>query len=415
MRVAFLVAELGRSGGMARDPRLGARARRRACWCCAATRRARRRRRTGCRCGRSRRCASRWTSRSRRGGRRPTRCGTCRARRRVVLLQNLDAPLLPRRRAGRPAGRARPCSTCRSTSSRSSPHLRARGRALRPRRARARGARRASTRRSSRRRRRGRAAGRCACWSRASRRCGSRASPRRSPPCGGCGRRPRSRVVAPDPDAARDARRRPRRAAGWRPRRWPRSTREHDVLLKLSRFEGLGLPVLEAFHVGRPCVVTPFGGREDFVEHGVERARRRRRRRARHHRGARPARGATPALRARLGEGALATAARWPSREAAAAAFAAALEAILAAEPPPRRRRARPHGARAPADGRDGPRAGVARARGGGVVGGVARRPRPATPTTTAGCASCRAASRRSSGARGSGWRSGCGGSGRRG
>ena len=36
---------------------------------------------------------------------------------------------------------------------------------------------------------------------------------------------------------------------------------EHDVLLKLSRFEGLGLPVLEAFHVGRPCVVTPVGRR----------------------------------------------------------------------------------------------------------------------------------------------------------
>ena len=33
--------------------------------------------------------------------------------------------------------------------------------------------------------------------------------------------------------------------------------REHDVLLKLSRFEGLPLPPLEAMHVGLPCVLTP--------------------------------------------------------------------------------------------------------------------------------------------------------------
>jgi glycosyltransferase involved in cell wall biosynthesis len=35
---------------------------------------------------------------------------------------------------------------------------------------------------------------------------------------------------------------------------------EHDVLLKLPRFEGLSLPPLEAFHVGLPCVLTPFTG-----------------------------------------------------------------------------------------------------------------------------------------------------------
>ena len=43
---------------------------------------------------------------------------------------------------------------------------------------------------------------------------------------------------------------------------------EHDVLLKLSRFEGLSLPPLEGFHTGLPCVVTPYGGHEDYVEHG---------------------------------------------------------------------------------------------------------------------------------------------------
>ena len=40
------------------------------------------------------------------------------------------------------------------------------------------------------------------------------------------------------------------------------------MLLKLSRFEGLGLPVLEAFHVGRPRL-TPVGGAAGVGEHGV--------------------------------------------------------------------------------------------------------------------------------------------------
>jgi glycosyltransferase involved in cell wall biosynthesis len=44
--------------------------------------------------------------------------------------------------------------------------------------------------------------------------------------------------------------------------------RESDVLLKLSRVEGLGLPPLEGFHVGLPCVVTPFGGQLDYLRHG---------------------------------------------------------------------------------------------------------------------------------------------------
>ena len=41
-----------------------------------------------------------------------------------------------------------------------------------------------------------------------------------------------------------------------------------DVLVKLSRIEGLGLPLVEAAHVGVPCVVTPFGAHADLVEHG---------------------------------------------------------------------------------------------------------------------------------------------------
>jgi hypothetical protein len=43
---------------------------------------------------------------------------------------------------------------------------------------------------------------------------------------------------------------------------------DSDVLLKLSRVEGLGMAPLEAFHLGVPCVVTPYGGHEDYVVHG---------------------------------------------------------------------------------------------------------------------------------------------------
>jgi hypothetical protein len=103
---------------------------------------------------------------------------------------------------------------------------------------------------------------------------------------------------------------------------------EHDVLLKLSRFEGLGLPPLEAFHAGTPCVLTPFTGSEDYAEHGVNSlvvgfddlpgtsaaldllAR-------------------DDALLARLSDGARATAARWPDRDAASDAFVAALRELV--------------------------------------------------------------------------------------
>src|SRR5437764_152498 len=43
---------------------------------------------------------------------------------------------------------------------------------------------------------------------------------------------------------------------------------EHDVLVKLSRFEGFGLAPVEAFHAGVPCVVTPYGGHNDYLLHG---------------------------------------------------------------------------------------------------------------------------------------------------
>ena len=108
---------------------------------------------------------------------------------------------------------------------------------------------------------------------------------------------------------------------------------EHDVLLRLARFEGLGLPPLEAFHVGVPCVLTPFTGSEEYARHdhnalvvgfddeaatvaALERLR-------------------DPALRARLREGALATARDWPDEDAAGTAFAEALRGFLSEDPPP--------------------------------------------------------------------------------
>jgi glycosyltransferase involved in cell wall biosynthesis len=104
---------------------------------------------------------------------------------------------------------------------------------------------------------------------------------------------------------------------------------EHDVLLKLSRFEGLGLPPLEAFHAGLTCVLTPFTGSEDYAEHGVNSLVV----------GFDDLPGTSAALdllardrdlRTRLSEGARATAARWPDRAAAADAFVAALRELVA-------------------------------------------------------------------------------------
>jgi glycosyl transferase family 1 len=103
---------------------------------------------------------------------------------------------------------------------------------------------------------------------------------------------------------------------------------EQDVLVKLSRVESLGLPPLEAFHSGVPCVVTPYTGHEEYVRHGenglvvdfddpaaatgwLDRLARDRE------------------LLERLGGGALATSAQWPGAEQAGRDFAAALEELL--------------------------------------------------------------------------------------
>jgi glycosyltransferase involved in cell wall biosynthesis len=44
---------------------------------------------------------------------------------------------------------------------------------------------------------------------------------------------------------------------------------ETDVLVKLSRVEGMYGPPLEAFHLGATCVTTEVTGHEEYVEHGV--------------------------------------------------------------------------------------------------------------------------------------------------
>jgi glycosyltransferase involved in cell wall biosynthesis len=44
--------------------------------------------------------------------------------------------------------------------------------------------------------------------------------------------------------------------------------RETDVILKLSRVEGMFGPPLEAFHLGATCVVTPVTGHDEYVVHG---------------------------------------------------------------------------------------------------------------------------------------------------
>ena len=108
---------------------------------------------------------------------------------------------------------------------------------------------------------------------------------------------------------------------------------EADVLLKLSRVEGMFGPPLEAFHRGATCVVTPVSGHDEYVEHGenglvvdwddpVGTAR------------ALDLLACDRALLHRLRHGALATARGWPSWEQQGQAMAAALRAVRR-EPPP--------------------------------------------------------------------------------
>jgi glycosyltransferase involved in cell wall biosynthesis len=110
--------------------------------------------------------------------------------------------------------------------------------------------------------------------------------------------------------------------------------RDADVLLKLSRVEGVFMPPIEALSCGTTCVVWPVTGHDEVVHHGVDGvvvdfddvpgtagwldllARDR-------------------ALLDRLRRGALETAAGWPSWSDSTARFAEALERVVAAPPPP--------------------------------------------------------------------------------
>ncbi len=107
-----------------------------------------------------------------------------------------------------------------------------------------------------------------------------------------------------------------------------------DVLLKLSRVEGVFTPPLEGFHRGATCVVTPVTGHDEYVAHGVNglvadwddphgTARRL------------DLLAADRTLLHELRTGALTTARGWPSSERATAAMDAALRAIAAEPPPP--------------------------------------------------------------------------------
>src|SRR3954451_20555426 len=108
---------------------------------------------------------------------------------------------------------------------------------------------------------------------------------------------------------------------------------ESDVVLKLSRAEGLGLPPLEAAAMGTPSVVTPYGGCEDWLRHGVNGVQV----------GFDDIAGTSAwldllardrALLGGLGRGALDTAREWPTPEESADAFAGALGDICDAVPP---------------------------------------------------------------------------------
>jgi Glycosyl transferases group 1 len=103
---------------------------------------------------------------------------------------------------------------------------------------------------------------------------------------------------------------------------------EADVLLKLSRVEGMFGPPLEAFHRGATCVVTPVSGHDEYVVHGENglvvdwddttgTAR------------ALDLLAGDRSLLHRLRHGALATARAWPSWEQQGQAMALALRALV--------------------------------------------------------------------------------------
>jgi glycosyl transferase family 1 len=134
-------------------------------------------------------------------------------------------------------------------------------------------------------------------------------------------------LVALDPPAARDLRVH-RVVGGLDAPSMASLYASNDVLVKLSRSEGLGLPPLEAAAMGTPSVVTPYGGQEDWLRHGINGvlvgfddpngtgawldalARDR-------------------DLRDRLGAGALHTAREWPTVEESSDEMARALAAVV--------------------------------------------------------------------------------------
>jgi glycosyltransferase involved in cell wall biosynthesis len=115
--------------------------------------------------------------------------------------------------------------------------------------------------------------------------------------------------------------------------RMPAVYAENDVVLKLSRVEGVFTPPLEGFHMGATCVVWPVTGHDEYVRHGYNGAvvdfddipgtawwldllaRDR-------------------ALLRKLREGALETARGWPSWDDASARMADVLNAIAAGPAP---------------------------------------------------------------------------------
>jgi glycosyltransferase involved in cell wall biosynthesis len=110
-----------------------------------------------------------------------------------------------------------------------------------------------------------------------------------------------------------------------------------DVVLKLSRVEGMSGPPLEGFHMGATCVVTPVTGHEEYVVHGENglvvdwddtagTAR------------ALDLLARDGVLLHRLRSGALATARAWPGWEQQGQVMAAVLRAVRR-EPPPDPRR----------------------------------------------------------------------------
>lgn len=133
-------------------------------------------------------------------------------------------------------------------------------------------------------------------------------------------------VVAHDPGAAGDVGR-ARVLGGLDGAGMAALYREADVVLKLSRFEGLGLVPVEAFHAGVPCVATPYGGHAEYLRDGENGLLA----------GFDDVPGTARALDrlagdrdllARLSEGALATAAGWPDEGASAAELRDAIEAL---------------------------------------------------------------------------------------